>query len=56
MVEGRIGARAYISTHSGEAIPVLTIRVQRIEFLSSGHQPEDSERSPLRVVTEETPF
>jgi len=56
VVEGRIGARAYISTQSGEAVAVLTIRVQRIKFLTSGHQPEAGQRSHLRVVTEEAPF
>ena len=59
-VEGIIGARAYTSNQSGEAVAVLTLQVQQINLYSSGQTTSKSNTVTSEPVaqggTDDLPF
>jgi single-stranded DNA-binding protein len=56
-VEGMIGARAYINSHNGEAIAVLTLNAQSIQLYGGPVKPDATAApAPAEPINEETPF
>ena len=58
-VEGIIGARAYINSHNGEAIGVLTLHAQRIQLYGGTGKADNAgapASEPSAPVTDDNPF
>ena len=59
-VEGVIGVRAYINSHNGEAIGMLTLQVQRIQLYGGAAKHDANPQAPSSAsngtITDDTPF
>ena len=59
-VGGVIGVRAYINSHNGEAIGILTLSAQRIQLYGSSAKPDAApvvtSSESTQAVTDDTPF
>jgi single-strand DNA-binding protein len=59
-VEGVIGVRAYINSHNGEAIGILTLQAQRIQLYGGSSKPDAAPAAPSSgsngVITDDAPF
>jgi single-stranded DNA-binding protein len=59
-VEGVIGVRAYINSHNGEAIGMLTLQAQRIQLYGGAAKRDaaapTSSSASNETITDDTPF
>ena len=61
-IEGVIGVRAYINSHNGEAIGILTLSAQRIQLYGSSSKPSTngtatpSPESSGQSIADDLPF